>query len=89
MAIVITKLFFGEISFYYSRKLIEYTYSEFINSIFRYIIISIISVILPIIFSNFIDNYILSLFVSLVTFMMIYLVINFKFKTPELSYLQK
>lgn len=88
MAIVITKLFFGEISFYYSRKLIEYTYSEFFNSIFRYLIISIISLILPLIFSNFIDIYILRLLISLVIFIILYLVINFKFKTPELSYLQ-
>ena len=83
--VVSIKLFFGEISFYFSRKIIDYSNKEFIRNISFSLLFSIISIIITYFISKCFEVIFIKMIMSFLFYSFIYLGLHKFFKTHEIK----
>jgi O-antigen/teichoic acid export membrane protein len=83
--VVSIQLFFGEISFYFSRKIIDYSYMEILRNISNSLSFSIIAIIITFFISLCLESVSIKIIISFLSFSFIYFSLHRIFKTNELK----
>lgn len=83
--VVFINIFFGEISFYFSRKIIDYSYIEFLRNISCSFLFSIIAIVFSFFISLCFESISIKIMISFLLYSFIYLSLHRIFKTNELK----